>query len=413
MNKYKMTEKFVNKFNIFNHDINNLHNILDEFMPLNANEKKWFSNILKNNRCSSIDKYIKLLNDIRNYPNKKIDNKEWFFLLNGEDENKYNDFINSKKEKFNNTRKNNFSKDKQCNIISNNIKNELDNNIDYEIIFDVVYSLYPLKDLYRKWLIKVFNNFSFSNSQEYKNHFDKIVNFTGVKSENYEWLSLLYGEEKTIEMLERKSNRFKGDKNHFYNHGGKYSIWSDKYIGQISLEEKESIRESLSIKRKNDNRNIFLRSHYNSDEEYIKFQTKDLQFYIDKYGEEEGFKKFEKKKLIWFFSRNGLDENIEKSLEKYGNDYCLLYILKISENIIKVGITTKSIKNRYRSLNNYVILNEFDLDIKTCLSLELDIKKKFNKYSIKIDDKIEGYGATESFYIECYDDILNIIKNKL
>lgn len=402
-----ITRKYINTYNINNYDDMFLSELLDEFMPLNNNEKKWFASILLSNRCKSIDEYKKLLLKIRNFPNKN-NNKEWFDILY-DNESAWQNFLSNRIKKFKDNTANRFDIEDQCLLISNNINKEITRHIDVNIIYRIILNFYPLSNMERKWIVKIFNNFEM-NEEQYIIHINKVRNFDGIKSENIEWLSLLYNAEDVTIKLNKKSNRMKGSKNHFYNHKGIYSIWSSNCLNPLSENEKSKIKELLSFKRKNDfKNNVFLPSYYKSIDEYKEFQRKDLKYYINKYGDEKGISVYNKKKLIWSYSRKSKSKDINYLIKEFGCEKCIFYIIKISSNIIKIGITTKSISERYRG-KTYEILYSYESNLHKCLEEELQIKKLFYKHSIKPSEKIDGFGVTESYYIDIYEEILSRIK---
>ena len=212
--------------------------------------------------------------------------------------------------------------------------------------------------------------------------------------------------------MKRKGDRVRGEKNFFHNHGGKYSIWSSNCLYEYDTED---IKKRFSKRQSNNVNNVFSRAHYDSDEEYLKFQSKDITYYIDKYGVENGLKVYNKKKMIWSFSRVGMDyTDLKTSIKEYGDDKCIMYVLKISENVIKVGITTTSVYRRYSGVEiNYEILAEYKSTLLKCLEMELEIKNKFYMNNIKRSEAINGFGVTECYSASILDVILCTIRKGL
>ena len=93
-----------------------------------------------------------------------------------------------------------------------------------------------------------------------------------------------YGCTKSKNMRDRVS----GDKNPAHNHGGRFSPWSKNFIYGYDEQRHSEFKSSQSELMKNCKNNVFRRSFYNSEEEYSKAQTRDLNWFISKYGEEEG-----------------------------------------------------------------------------------------------------------------------------
>lgn len=91
-----------------------------------------------------------------------------------------------------------------------------------------------------------------------------------------------------------------------------------------------------------------------------------------------------------------------KSFEKNKNS--IFYILKCfndHEEFYKVGITSKSIKERYKSKKcmpyNYIITQEIYIEPTLCFNFEKQLKKYLKKYKYKPLLKFDGY--TECFKI--------------
>ena len=83
-------------------------------------------------------------------------------------------------------------------------------------------------------------------------------------------------------------DRVSDDKNPAHNHGGRFSPWSKNFIYGYDEQRHSEFKSSQSELMKNCKNNVFRRSFYNSEEEYSKAQTRDLNWFISKYGEEEG-----------------------------------------------------------------------------------------------------------------------------
>lgn len=96
-------------------------------------------------------------------------------------------------------------------------------------------------------------------------------------------------------------NKFKkfGADNPGYQHGGKFSVWSEKFVNGYDKDRHlELSRQHSEFQTDNPNNN-FSRAAYDSDEDYLKFQTKDLEFFVSKYGIEEGTKRYNEKTRKW------------------------------------------------------------------------------------------------------------------
>lgn len=73
----------------------------------------------------------------------------------------------------------------------------------------------------------------------------EICAYTGKRDESLEYLTILYGEEKAQQMLERKSQRVKGDNNPAYKHNGRYSKWSKNFHKERSEEQYQDDLQDL------------------------------------------------------------------------------------------------------------------------------------------------------------------------
>lgn len=101
-------------------------------------------------------------------------------------------------------------------------------------------------------------------------------------------------------------------------------------------------------------------------------------------------------------------------IEKYKNKICTFYIIELSndvETFIKIGITSKSTKSRYRYLKNldYKILLEVNGDSSYVCSLEKSILKNYKDFRY-YNSNINVGGNTETFKIDIkdklYEDLL-------
>jgi hypothetical protein len=97
-------------------------------------------------------------------------------------------------------------------------------------------------------------------------------------------------------------DRVTGENNPGYQHGGKLSKWSKNFLHgydeDAHKEFNKNAKERMSSEEAKKN-SVFCREHYDSDEEYLSHQTKNLTFFVNKYGEEEGKKRYEAKTEKW------------------------------------------------------------------------------------------------------------------
>lgn len=131
------------------------------------------------------------------------------------------------------------------------------------------------------------------------------------KSENMEWLTLLYGEEKAKEHIQKKSERVRGENNPGYQHGGKFSVWSENFVNGYDKERHDQFKKESSERLQSFeyrvNNPFFLEywiEQCDGDEEQAKnlhsqSQTRDLKWFTDKFGEEEGKRRHAAKTDKW------------------------------------------------------------------------------------------------------------------
>ena len=99
------------------------------------------------------------------------------------------------------------------------------------------------------------------------------------------------------------ADRVKGENNPGYQHGGALSPWSVN-SGRTSTEITESKKKAKANAEHHikGTSNVFRRDHYKSDEEYISSQTRNLEWFVNKYGEEEGALQHQAKTDKWINS---------------------------------------------------------------------------------------------------------------
>lgn len=149
----------------------------------------------------------------------------------------------------------------------------------------------------------------------------KIHNITGDE------YKIKYNNQKLT--CERKCDSLKGENNPSYNHQGKYSKWSKNFIHGYDEElhrlnnERQTIRMQTEEGRKH---SVFCKEHYETEDDYLNFQRKDLNFFVSKYGEEEGLLRYQSKTDTWIKSFNKLNYSkvsqdlFNSILEYYSSD---------------------------------------------------------------------------------------------
>lgn len=116
-----------------------------------------------------------------------------------------------------------------------------------------------------------------------------------------------------------------------------------------------------------------------------------------------------------YLENNGYDRS--KFVYFAKNNKCTLYLIKCynkGEFFLKIGITSKSIENRFSGDKklpyNYDILHTIESgDAVFIWDLEVKLKKNFRTFRYIPETKFRGY--TECFKIEEKENIINYLKN--
>lgn len=138
----------------------------------------------------------------------------------------------------------------------------------------------------------------------------RINGYTGKKGENKEWLSIIHNSESVaLELLEKKRLRVSGDKNPGYQHGGKLSVFSDKFIGNASKEDAiTKMKKTMALNPHNQNTKIeyyLNKGMSRQDAEKALFNRQAvgrLDKFIERYGEEDGIKRWKERQEKWLKS---------------------------------------------------------------------------------------------------------------
>lgn len=143
--------------------------------------------------------------------------------------------------------------------------------------------------------------------QERLKWMERVNSFKGKKSENIEWLSVLYNSRELAEaMIQAKRDRVSGEHNPGYQHGGKFSVYS-KNNPKFSPEKKAAAGRKLSKRMKNGssstNVKYWMKLGFNEEESKQKVRERQITFSlekcIEKYGKEAGTKRWEARQAKW------------------------------------------------------------------------------------------------------------------
>lgn len=147
-------------------------------------------------------------------------------------------------------------------------------------------------------------------TDDYVDRFHALVNWKGNRSETMEYLSLKYGENEAKRRLEEKANRVMGENNPGYQHGGKFSPYSKKFIkgGDYEKRLKEVVEKSSKTKKENPHKNPLRIEYYlaqgmsekEAKQALVNRQsTFSKEKCIEKYGEKEGLRRWKERQEKW------------------------------------------------------------------------------------------------------------------
>lgn len=226
---------------------------------------------------------------------------------------------------------------------------------------------------------------------------------------------------------------FVGEKNPAYNHGGKYSPFSKKFIHYKSDEYIENlIRDSAKTKIKN-NSNPLIVGYYTArgmslEEAEAKLsdrqRTFSLEKCIEKHGVEQGSKFWQDRQDKWQQTLNSksqleIDDINKRKTSKINyktlwglnlDENGWVYVIKIDDTKLKIGITSKpNINKRYKQsdLNCVeVLLFEKAEDINHAFMIEQYVKR--NNLNKIFKGEYGAFGWTEVIH---EPDVSNIISS--
>lgn len=205
-----------------------------------------------------------------------------------------------------------------------------------------------------------------------------INEYEGKIGENIGWLSVIHNsEDVALEKLKGKAERVSGDKNPFYNHGGKLSPFSKKsHFYNADLSKK--INDKLSIeKNRTTNLEYWLNKGYDIDEAKEKLTNRQRTFTKEKcvlkYGDSKGKEIWKRRQDKWQETLNNKpeDERARINSLKCGKGYA---VSKSEKELIK-------------------LLSELFPSIESGYSIFYDNGKKYYVYDIRLGNKIIEYNG--------------------
>jgi hypothetical protein len=274
--------------------------------------------------------------------------------------------------------------------------------------------------------------------------FDKCiqVEIFDNKTENMEYYTRLYGKDEALYRLNIKSERVKGDKNPAFQHGGKFSPFSEKFIkGNIREETIKKAHESRESNNSYQSKLSYWTERYGEEDGrrlyHERQRTFSLDKLVDKLGEEEGRVRWEERQNKWLASLDALseDEKIKISAKKgfwrYAspmtdemsegdNIQTKLYVIEYhpdgidsGRKYIKVGVTKmKYMSDRFsvNSVKEEILIHHSDRY--TNFHIERDVKKYIfeNNLTVLVESEADKFdGWTECVDVSHKDKLLEVV----
>ena len=245
-----------------------------------------------------------------------------------------------------------------------------------------------------------------------------------------------YGDFRSTKFLNDISERVKGENNPAYQHGGKYSPFSDKFIHADKIDKAKLCQKVSKSNRENGNNDTtikyWLNRGYSEQESKDKISERQSTFSlakcIEKHGEELGRQVWLNRQEKWQESlqNKSIEEiqqiNMKKSTGRMNqlfnsdpvvkNIPAILYYIKFYNDEIefwKIGITSKTIKERFGTQENVKMhhdLNYEVLFIDDSMSFYDCFKKEQKVLNNNKDKRIivnyKGFTTTEAFECDIY-----------
>lgn len=196
------------------------------------------------------------------------------------------------------------------------------------------------------------------------------------KSENIEYMSMIYGREYALKKLKAKSERVAGDKNPGYQHGGKLSAFSKNFknyegmtdeeieAGQKAVAQASSKTKQANPQNENTSIEYYTSRGMSEEEAIIARSERQSTFSLDKciaeHGEVKGIQVWSDRQIKWMSSLQDksfvetfdmLRRRTESSMNSISEeDMITVYLFKMTNtNCMKFGVTG-SLKDREGTL---------------------------------------------------------------
>lgn len=182
-----------------------------------------------------------------------------------------------------------------------------------------------------------------------------------------------YGPSRSEKYLKDQSERIKGDKNPAYEHGGKFSPLSDKFIHADKIDKDKVIEKISQSCKTNGNHSstlsYWLKLGYTEEEAREKLSerqtTFNLEKCIEKYGEQEGKKRWLDRQEKWMKSINktfakgfsGISQELFWKVAEQINDLTSIYFAQLGKDK-KPDFSGRNNEYRVR-LTNRLVLPDF------------------------------------------------------
>ena len=244
-----------------------------------------------------------------------------------------------------------------------------------------------------------------------------------------------YKEKFNSKLSPSKQGFQKGEANIAFNHGGKFSPWSDKFVNpnNIDIEECKTRTQQAIIDsdKLNTRLSFYLNQGMSETEAKIALSerqsTFSLQKCVEKYGETEGINIFNTRQEKWqkTLSDKPADEIDKMNRKKatkvnykslWNNELHIdgeFYIIELPNNNVKIGITSRDVHKRYTKLelDGCNVLCTRKMPINHCFMLEQLTVRHLNNFKISKNEQYMQYGWTETF-TECPNKILEYVLSK-